>query len=427
MHYVRGQASLVLFLAATGLSVALKSINTVLTARVSAPSDLGSFQALMLICAYSSILQMGIFNGLAREFPYLIGRGDSREARGLVNASASVAFSISAVMLIGLLAVAASHALDNRPRLAAIWALHAFGVAASFYATQFLIVLYKTSHEFVRVASIALAVALVTLFLLPLPAHSGVLGHVTRFAVVSILQLGLLLWMSPVKPVLQFKRIRLAKLLAVGAPIFVVGQLFALWPVLDSTLVLRLLGKEQLGVYAIVVGAFQAAQVLPMAAAQVYYPKFAAAYGGGRSGLELLRSAWRVFGLVQAASLVVGLCLAASIPVLVSTWLPAYSASIRAAQWAAVNGALQSILVVTALFNVFGRQRAYLVTIATGIAVYGAAVWMFSMLSGTSLESFQVSLFMGQLAFIGSVVVILWVHRPSANSPTRTVGASPAA
>ena len=71
----------------------------------------------------------------------------------------------------------------------------------------------------------------------------------------------------------------LKHLLVIGAPIFLVAQIYAWWTVLNSTLVFTYTGKEGLGLYAMVLVAGGAFELLPAAVSQVIYPRMAEQYG----------------------------------------------------------------------------------------------------------------------------------------------------
>ena len=68
-------------------------------------------------------------------------------------------------------------------------------------------------------------------------------------------------------------------LLIIGLPIFVVGELTQFWTTLEGTLVFDILGRRDMGFYAMVVVAGTTLEMLPLAVSQVIYPRMAEQYG----------------------------------------------------------------------------------------------------------------------------------------------------
>ena len=81
-----GSASLV---GGNGIALVLKTVGGLLQASCVLPSVLGKFGGIALVQGYIPFLQLGILNGINRELPYFIGKGDRQRVRELASAAQS--------------------------------------------------------------------------------------------------------------------------------------------------------------------------------------------------------------------------------------------------------------------------------------------------------------------------------------------------
>ena len=65
----------------------LRMAGGVLQARYAAPQVLGLFNGIGLVLGYAPFLQLGILNGLNRELPYYVGKGDRKRVMELAAAA----------------------------------------------------------------------------------------------------------------------------------------------------------------------------------------------------------------------------------------------------------------------------------------------------------------------------------------------------
>ena len=69
------------------VALGLRMIGGVLQGRFVAPATLGLFAGIGLVMSYAPFLQLGILNGLNRELPYFIGKGDRQRVNELAAAA----------------------------------------------------------------------------------------------------------------------------------------------------------------------------------------------------------------------------------------------------------------------------------------------------------------------------------------------------
>ena len=192
----------------------------------------------------------------------------------------------------------------------------------------------------------------------------------------------------------------------IGAPIFVVGQFYAWWTVLNSTLVFSYMGKEGLGLYAIVLMAGGALELLPAAFSQVLYPRMAEHYGR----TERLGDAF------QITIKPVVLCVLGMIPIIIAGWfvigliirfiVPAYVDAIPAVRWSLLLALCNALGGANNIFPVARRLGLYAVALACGMGSYGLAIYWLTR-NGASLVDFAQAMLLGRFVFVFASYVLI--------------------
>ena len=274
---------------ATSRGSCLRMAGGVLQARFVDPSVLGLFNGVGLVLGYAPFLQLGILNGLNRELPYFVGKGDRKRVMELAAAAQAWALAVGGLVGVSLLGVAVWQLLRGDLWMAAGWATNALMAVSLFYNTYYLQMTYRTAHDFARLAMAGVVENAVALVAVVLVAVLSFYGLCLRALLAAAVSAAILFYWRPVHvgPAWNFRQ--LVHLLLIGFPIFFVGPMLALWTVLDSTLVLKFAGPKGLGLYALAVMAGTTLEMLPMAVSQVIYPRMAERFGRtGKLG-ELVR------------------------------------------------------------------------------------------------------------------------------------------
>jgi O-antigen/teichoic acid export membrane protein len=371
----------------------------VLMGRIVAPATLGLFNGIGLVQGYAPFLQLGILNGLNRELPYYVGKGDRQRVEGLAAAAQAWALAVGGVVCLALLGIAGWQLALGKMWLAAGWFTNAILALFLFYTTTYLQCTYRTAHDFSRLAWVTVVQSLVGLALLGLVAWLNFYGLCLRALLTGAIGTAILFLWRPVRVGPKWNAGHLKHLLVIGAPIFGVGMLYSWWTVINSTLVLKFAGVEGMGLYAMVSMASSAMELLPSAVCQVVYPRMAEQFGRSHNLDELLRPAWKPM-LVTAAGL---------IPVIAGAWwlvgpvvrlvVPAYAAAVPAMQWGLLTSIVASFGPVCNVFNVIRRQDLYVVAILLGMAASGGSL-MWLIRNGVSLVAFPQAMLIGRVVFM---------------------------
>ena len=275
-----------------------------------------------------------------------------------------------------------------------------------FYNANYLQMTYRTSHDFARLAMSSVIENTVALALVALVALLNFYGLCLRALLTALVSVSFLYHWRPVRVGARWNWRHLKHLLVIGAPIFIVGQVYAWWTVLNSTLVLGYMGKEGLGLYAMVLVAGGALELLPAAVSQVLYPRMAEHYGRtGRLG-DLIRMSIKptIFSVV------------AMIPVIIVGWfavgpvvrfiLPAYVDAVPAIRWSLLVPLVTAFCPVINVYNVLRRQDLYIVAIVLGMGAYVSSL-MWLVRGGAELTAFPQAMLVGRSLFAFASYVLL--------------------
>jgi O-antigen/teichoic acid export membrane protein len=407
---VRRRSSLFLIGSLAGgnlISMVLRLVSGFFLGRLVLPATLGLFTGIGLVLGYAPFLQLGILNGLNRELPYYVGKGDRQRVNELAAAAQAWAILVGGLVGTALVGVAVWQFASGETLKAVGWLTYAVLALALFYGTDYLQMTFRTSQDFAKLALANVVESASGVALLAAVAYMGFYGLCVRAVAMAAISTSLLFLWRPIRGRPRWNLRHLKHLLFVGAPIFGVGQLYGAWRVIDSTLVLKLAGTTGMGLYAMVLMASAALEVVPSAVGQVVYPRMAEEYGRTESLNGLVRIARKPM-MVSAIGL---------IPVVMAGWLlvgpfmrallPNYVGAVPAMQWSLLLPLVASLQPVTNLFNVARRQVLYATAIVGGVASYaGSLLWLSH--GGVSLVDFPQAMLIGRLVMVALCYLFIW-------------------
>ena len=271
------------------------------------------------------------------------------------------------------MALAAWYLLQGNFEFAAGWATNAVMIFFLYFGINYLTVTFRTGHDFARLALVNVVQNALALALVALVAVFSFYGLCLRVLISSAVGTALLYYWRPVRVRPKWNFSHWKHLLAIGFPIFVVGWLYALWTVLDSTLVLGYLGTEGMGLYAMAIMVGGAMDLVPTSVAQGLVSADGREVRPQRQRQRLVRHVaqahhgglrgYRPFGCPRMVLDSSGSCLRV--------------AQIRgrhprhAMEFA--DRRRSALAPINSVFIVAKRQDLYAVAIVLGIAVYGEA------------------------------------------------------
>jgi O-antigen/teichoic acid export membrane protein len=388
------------------LSTFLQMAGSILTARLVEPAVLGLFNGMGLVLGYVPFLQLGISNGLHRELPYYVGKGEWDRAYDLTASAQAWCLAVGGLTAAALLGVSFWELVQGKFNLAAGWAVYAINGFILFYGQHYLHVTYRSRNDFARLTLVTTIRRGVGLIMVLLVWWLSFYGLCLRSLATEAVFLVLLWYWRPVPVSPRWNWPDLRHLLKIGAPIFGVNQLYIWWTVLDSTLVLKFLGVKGLGLYALALLVGPTIQQIPAALTQICYPRMAEEYG--RSGLlrDLFRMVNRPMVLMTLGMVPLILIAWAALPPATHLLLPKYEAGVPAARWALIPAWLMCLMPALNVFNVAKRMDLLGIAVAVGLAAYfGSLLWLTR--NTISLAAFPQAMALGRLIFLGFCFLFL--------------------
>lgn len=346
-------------------------VTSILIARWVVPYDMGVWNTALLVTLYSPTLQLGVFNGLNRELPYLIGAGDKNSALRMAEAAYAWSWLLIGISILCGTLVAVWFWTKGQP----VWCLTSIAVTVlvvCLWPTLYFTTTYRTHAEFGRLAKNTVAVALAGFVLAMLVWRFHYDGLILRASLLSILGVAALYYRRPVPVKPQWGISQLVQLAKVGIPIWLVGQLGVFFMSLDRLMLVK--STQVLGYFTIAIQVGTFVRMIPGAFSIVLYPQMAHRYGESHCAMDIWRIARKGALAASVLGLLAGACGWFLLPIFVRLVLPKYTPGIRAAQWSGFLGLAMGLYLFDNVYNVIKRQDLYVVNWFCGCASF-VAIW----------------------------------------------------
>jgi len=366
-------------------------------AKLLLPELLGLFNGFALILGYIVIAQLGIMNALNRELPYLIGKGQRDTALKYASTAQWWEIFLSIISFVVLFSISIYYFYNKNYIYAAGLITFAIAAVYQFYGVNYLQILYRTNGDFNKLSMNSIIVSTVGLIGVLFVWKWAFWGLCLRYIINNLVEL-LLLWKwkpISVKPV--FDKVVFKQLLQIGLPIFFVGVLFSLWGTLHDTLLLKIGGAKNLGLYALTTMILASLTIVSNTINQVIYPKLSLLYGQGKTIKQLYIipvAPLKVYILLIIPTVVV---LYFGIPYLVNYLLPQYNEGINVAQCSLALLIINGFSVYNLMFNVLKRQKDYFISIVVGIVVFVVFLLLLNIYWGFNLINFPMAMIAGRI------------------------------
>jgi len=291
------------------------------------PSAWGHWYLLNLIVAYGALTQLGALNGMNREVPASLGRGEAAAALTLRRTALGVVLLSTGAVTLTLFAAGIAVPSIGLSTEFLLTILLLFATQIYTYATTSL----RSTTHFTELSRIQYLQA-ITFPLLSIggAAWLGLAGYIVgqtlALLIVSVTASGA----RNVSWVPRFDLRVGRSLISVGFPIMLVGLIHTLFATVDRWVVAANLGSEALGHYSLAIMALTAVALFPQVISQQFYPRMAFAWSAHRDvdGLRSLATRQRFFTLAAVVPIVGVTMLIA--PPIVRAVLPHYTPGVPA-------------------------------------------------------------------------------------------------
>jgi O-antigen/teichoic acid export membrane protein len=275
------------FAAMMSTAQGLNGLSALLVFRWLDPLAMGYWSAAQLVTLPLDALKLGILSGLAREYPYLLGRGERERAHRL--AEAALAHSLLMCGL-GLLAVGGLALLSpdsGSARSASITAAIAWALV---YYAQFVRSTFRSSAAFTRLGGIELGIALMGVVTLVLVQWLGFQGLLFRALLLATIASGVFFAFRPVRVRPRVHWIAIREMFQFGRHTYITGYMLLVGQQAERIALLTFAGGvEAVGLYTPVLGIWSLLQVIPNVLHASSYPQFIEAYGRDHDARRLLK------------------------------------------------------------------------------------------------------------------------------------------
>ena len=314
------------------------------------PEELGLWQSVRMAQVYSFILLAGINNGLGRELPYFLGKGD----QALANRLAGTAFFCVTVANAIVLVCGAGCAIVFAHRGSElVWAIVVVTllIVLTFYQ-HILTLTFRSNDSFKRLTTIQWVEAGLSMATVPMVYFFRYNGMLLRTLLISVVLLSLMFFWRPMRAKMRMDWEALKLLLKTGLPIFGLDYLKNSCSTLDKVVLLKLGGVRDVGMYALAGIAFESLGALPKALGSYLYPRMTYKYGQSGDpkvlwdyGIKFAMLATALTGLAAVVGWLI-------LPYFVPAFLPNYLAGVSAAQVTLIAGVfVAATIIVDALWS----------------------------------------------------------------------------
>jgi O-antigen/teichoic acid export membrane protein len=378
-----------------------RMVGGIMVARWLDPALLGRLNSYTLVWSYVDISQLGVLNGLNRQVPFLLGKGQRAAAEKCASAAFSwvLLLSLLSVVVLGgfsLVALAAGDWMGF-----AGWLMSGVGLGLVFF-TNYLVVTFRSTSEFTKMALGQIVQTFVGFAALLLVFLWAYYGQCLRTILPQVVGVWFLWRIRPLRVAPSLNLTELWGLMKTGLPIFSVGYLANAWSRLDAVLILFLMGQRELGLYQVPVVCYQGILAGGMSLGAVLYARMSFHYGESGDARAVLRRSYRptLVLLVTMGAMALLMCLL--VPKLITMFLPKYVSATSAAQWAMFAGVIQCAAMPANIFNVIQRQFGYALCIIAGAATTLLTVLLFWGWAQDSLALFPKAMAAGYGVFVVS-------------------------
>ena len=188
---------LIRFASSQVISNLLRILAGFLVVRVLDPEVYGVYSGIGIYLGYFALGHIGIINGLGREFPYQLGKGNDIYGRQLANSTFAVTTLIGSISALTFLGLSVYHFIDNNNLIGITFLAYVLIAGLNLFNTQFLPILYRTSSDFNKLARLNIIYGFWNLLSVILVWQWNFTGLLIRGIILALIQFYLLFKSKP--------------------------------------------------------------------------------------------------------------------------------------------------------------------------------------------------------------------------------------
>ena len=332
---------------------------------------MGVFRTFIVVTGYFSILHLGVFDGLLREFSVQVGRGNRTQAERVAAACLSYIAFISTVCAILFSSFAIWAAFHHNWMYFWGWLSSVPMIILILYGNDYLVATYRTGDQFTRLARTNIIQSFAGLLILPLLPILGYYGVCLRAGVSAGVNVCCLHIWRPLKVRPRLDWHDFYHVIRLGCRLSLIGYIWtSLWISVEGSMILGWYGTTSLGLYGVACMVRTVGSQLALSMNQVIGIKIYEQHGRTGKVMDSVRLTVKpmIYALVGSVLLIGGGWLL--VPCTVRLLIPRYVDAIRMTQLMLPMVAITVLqLPITILWGT-ARLMDCFISIAGGFAVF---------------------------------------------------------
>ena len=301
---------LTVFASANMIAMVLSGIGGILQARWVRPEVLGEFHKYGILTSYLALGLVIVQDGLCRQYPYLIGRGDTDGARKVASVAKTWYVIVAGISVLLFLVLSMNSLLRGDCRAAVGWGVQIIASVAASYGV-FLQTIYRRSLEFRRLSYNGLISSLVGFASLLWVRFFGYFGLAVKTLSTVAIRLALDAKYIPVRIRMGWDQRCFLNLVKISVPLSIEGYIRTSFSTATfGYFVLKFCGQEDLGLFGVAAAFEGFAMVFVSSLTQFFDVKMANSFGRQNSLSESVKQLIRptFFGFVVSIACAIVLC-----------------------------------------------------------------------------------------------------------------------
>lgn len=320
------------------------------------PSEVGLWNSLLILQPYLFFFQLGVFNGLNRELPFLMGCDRKDEALDLVAIAWKFSKLLALISFVSTIFITLWFAANSEDAFFIVGCLGVGVQISAEYLINFILVTYRAKEHFLNLSKVYFVQSILLVLTIPVIVYFGYYGFVLRTIFLSVVMFLLLYKYKPLTFDRLVKKNLIIHLIKVGLPLFSLGYIMGLTKSFSRIIILLLGDTRMVGLYAPSLAVIWGVGMIPVALGQYLYPRLSYLWGKHGQKEILWSKVWQfAIGslLISVPIVIIGWF---SLPFLIQKYLPSYIEGIIPAQISLFSGAFEGAMIGV---NVLNSMKAY--------------------------------------------------------------------
>jgi O-antigen/teichoic acid export membrane protein len=398
--------TIAIFASGNMVAMLLGVVGSLVQARYVGPEDIGVLRYIGIVAGYLTFLHLGVFEGLQREIPFRLARGNRDKAE---QAASSCLVWITFVSIsCGIVFLSLAFRAAYYREWMQFWGWLAFtpSVVSTFYG-GYLGTTFRTGQQFIQFSKASVIQAVTGTLVLPLMPIMGYYGACLRAAVTSISNLFLLHRWRPMRVRLSIDWPSFREVIKIGLPMSGIGYIYtSLWASLEGTFVLEWFGLKALGLFSMAVFIRTIVVQLSQNMNQVLSVKICEQYGRSHCVEDCLLLIVKPIIVAFLASLpLIGVAWLL-LPWVVTHLIPNYIDAIQVMQIMLLMMPILFLRLPASILLAAARRMDTFISVITGFLVFVGCSYLFYKLD-FGMVSVAIASILGQIVSLLAVYLIV--------------------